>query len=277
MWSSWRPLRRPHVCHLSRQPSATISTLRAWWRVKKAGRSLEERISCLLCRQTPGRLRHKPDEKFQITNDNEKPSIFYGILNYSIISVLPTGCCFEGLRRFLSPTLASCGGAVLCPLLAALPHWEDPLLHCSLGRRGPGRQRSPVHHVAELQLGRHAAVLPQRFHQPRPLQPAICPLPPGAARHVPGPALPQQAPPRAQVRPPQSGHRANRRELLHQRVIKEPRLRRVFAVLDCVHVSERRQEKLKVTFLSAVSTVHGYWTICHLFLSRMLQGHTVHT
>lgn len=57
----------------------------------------------------------------------------------------------------------SCGGSGLCNLLAAFPHRQDHIY------KHPGHQDDSV--LPVLQYIRHAAFLPERIHQPHPLQP----------------------------------------------------------------------------------------------------------
>lgn len=61
--------------------------------------------------------------------------------------------------------LLSGGGVGLYRLLAAVPHRQKPLR--------PGGRLPDGHAEPELQHGLHGAVLPQRLHQPRGLQPHV--------------------------------------------------------------------------------------------------------
>lgn len=80
------------------------------------------------------------------------------------------------------------GGAGLHHLLAALPHRQEPVR--------PGGQLWHGHAEPEVQHGLHGALLPQRFYQPRRLQPHVTEVP--GRRQAPLPAAPQ-----AQTSPPQ--------------------------------------------------------------------------
>lgn len=79
------------------------------------------------------------------------------------------------------------GGAGLHHLLAALPHRQEPVR--------PGGRLRHGHAEPEVQHGLHGALLPQRFHQPRRLQPHVTEVP--GRRQAPLPAAPQ-----AQASPP---------------------------------------------------------------------------
>lgn len=83
---------------------------------------------------------------------------------------------------------ASGGGAGLHHLLAALSHRQEPV--CPGGRLRHG------HAEPELQHGLHGALLPQRFHQPRRLQPDVTEVQSRRQTPLPAPSETQTSPPR---------------------------------------------------------------------------------
>lgn len=107
------------------------------------------------------------------------------------VRVLLNSLLHETNLPFLFCVPLSGGGAGLHHLLAALPHRQEPLC--------PGRRLRHGHAEPELQHGVHGALLPQRLHQPRRLQPHVAEV--QGRSQTPLPAAPeaQTGPPRPET------------------------------------------------------------------------------